>query len=177
VELQIRLATHDDLAALMPLVEAAIDENQRAFISAAEIEASRAVMGIDTQLIDDGTYFVVEVDGAIAGCGGWSRRATPYGSDHSAGRDDSLLDPATDAAKVRAMYTHPAFTRRGVGRLILTTCEQRAAGEGFQTLELTATLAGHPLYEAYGFTTVEEIVIDGGEVGVPAIRMRKPVEL
>ena len=177
MELQIRLATRDDLGALMPLVEAAVDENQRAFISTAEIDASRAVMGIDTQLIDDGTYFVVEADGAIAGCGGWSRRATPYGSDHSAGRDDTLLDPATDAAKVRAMYTHPAFTRRGIGRLILTTCEQHAGAEGFRTLELTATLSGHPLYQAYGFTTVEEIIIDVGEVGVPAIKMRKPVQL
>src|SRR5262245_49698812 len=133
--LEIRLARRDDLPALMPLVDAAIVDNQRAYLSDAEIEASKAVMGIDSQLIDEGTYFVVEVDGAIAGCGGWSRRATPYGSDHSEGRDDSLLDPATDPAKVRAMYTHPSFTRRGVGRRILAGCEEAAAAEGFTQLE------------------------------------------
>jgi GNAT superfamily N-acetyltransferase len=177
VELQIRLATHDDLAALAPLIDAAIDENQQAYISASQISASRAVMGVDTQLIDDGTYFVVELDGAIAGCGGWSRRATPYGSDHSAGRDDSLLDPATDGAKIRAMYTHPSFTRRGVGRLILTTCEQAAAAEGFSTLELTATLSGFPLYEAYGFVPYDRLDIHEGGEDIPAIRMRKPIEL
>ena len=177
MELQIRLATRGDITALMPLVEAAIDENQRAFISAAQIESSRAVMGIDTQLIDDGTYFVVEIDGEVAGCGGWSRRATPYGSDHSAGRDDSLLDPATDAAKVRAMYTHPAYTRRGVGRLILHACEQAAAAEGFSTLELSATLSGYPLYTAYGFVEFDRFFVTEGGDPVPAVRMRKPVEL
>jgi GNAT superfamily N-acetyltransferase len=174
VELHLRLATRADLAALAPLVDAAIVDNQRAFLSDAEIDASRAVMGVDTQLIDDGTYFVVELDGAIAGCGGWSRRATPYGSDHSAGRDDSLLNPLTDAAKVRAMYTHPSFTRRGVGRRILAGCEEAASAEGFSALELVATLSGHPLYEAFGFTDIERIVITG-DVDVPAIRMRKEI--
>jgi len=122
VELQIRLATRDDVPALAPLVDAAIVDNQRAYLSDDEIDASRPLMGVDTQLIDDGTYFVVEIDRAIAGCGGWSPRATPYGSDHSEGRDDSLLNPLTDAARVRAMYTHPSFTRRGVGRCILEGC-------------------------------------------------------
>jgi GNAT superfamily N-acetyltransferase len=122
-----RLATRDDLAALMPLVDAAISELQRGFLDADQIESSRAIMGIDTQLVDDGTYFVVEIDGAIAGCGGWSRRATLYGGDHSAGRDAKLLDPRVDPAKVRAMYTHPSFARRGVGRLVLERCEGAAA--------------------------------------------------
>ena len=104
---------------LAALMARAIGELQRGFLSPAEIEASRAVMGLDTQLIDDGTYFVVESGGAVAGCGGWSRRATLFGGDHSAGRDAALLDPAKDAARVRAMYTAPEFARRGVGRLIL----------------------------------------------------------
>ena len=117
-----RLATRADLPALTALMAAAIGELQRGFLSEDQIAASRAIMGLDTQLIDDGTYFVVLEGAAVAGCGGWSRRATLYGGDHSPGRDAALLDPATDAARVRAMYTAPAFARRGVGRLILTLC-------------------------------------------------------
>ena len=106
-DLQHRLARHADIPALAALMEAAIAELQKAFLTRAQIAASRALMGLDTQLIDDGTYFVVEEDGALAGCGGWSRRATLYGGDRSPGRDAALLDPARDAARVRAMYTHP----------------------------------------------------------------------
>src|SRR5688500_8839436 len=104
-------------------------------------------MGIVTQLVYDGTYFVIEIDGVVAGCAGWTRRATPYGGDHSGGRDAAQLDPATQPARVRAMYTHPAYARRGVGRLILAMSEQAAAAEGFTELELMSTLAGRPLYE------------------------------
>ena len=107
--LQHRLATPADMPALTALMEAAIAELQKAFLSDAQIAASRAIMGLDTQLVDDGTYFVVEQDGALAGCGGWSRRATLYGGDRSPGRDAALLDPAQDAARVRAMYTHPGL--------------------------------------------------------------------
>ena len=138
-ELRHRLATRDDLAALTVLMDAAIGELQKPFLNEAEIASSRMIMGLDTQLIDDGTYFVVEQDGALAGCGGWSRRATLYGGDRSPGRDAKLLDPATEPARVRAMYTHPAFTRRGVGRLILSLCEQAASAEGFVRAELMAT--------------------------------------
>jgi len=99
-------------------MDAAIAELQRAFLDDAHIASSRAIMGIDTQLIDDGTYFVVESDGDIGGCGGWSRRATLYGGNQTPGRDSQLLDPAVDPARVRAMYTSPACARRGVGRLI-----------------------------------------------------------
>jgi GNAT superfamily N-acetyltransferase len=170
-----RLATRDDLAVLQPIVDAAIDQNQAAFLTPAQIAASHAIMGIDTQLLDDGTYFVVECDGAIAGCGGWSRRATLYGGDHSAGRDSALLDPAVDPARVRAMYTHPAFTRRGVGRLILDMCEAAAAAEGFTELELMATLSGEPLYRVAGFEPVEEVVETVEGISIPLIRMRKAV--
>ena len=170
-----RLATRADVPALTELMGAAIEENQRAYLDPAQIAASHAIMGIDTQLVDDGTYFVVLLDGALAGCGGWSRRATMYGGNHTAGRDARLLDPVTDAARVRAMYTHPAFTRRGVGRLILTLCEQAAAAEGFTRLELVATLAGRPLYEAAGFVAVETLADDRGGAAVPLVRMRKDV--
>ena len=130
-------------------------------------------MGLDRQLIDDRTYFVVEQAGALAGCGGWSRRATLYGGDHSPGRDAALLDPAQDAARVRAMYTHPAFARRGVGRLILTLCEDAARAEGFSRAELVATLAGEPLYAACGYLARERFVDDRGGVPVPLVRMAK----
>lgn len=168
-----RVAVRADLPALAPLIDAAIGELQKGFLDAAQIDASRAIMGVDTQLVDDGTYFVVEAGGQLAGCGGWSRRATLYGGDHSAGRDAALLDPAVDPAKVRAMYTHPAFARRGVGRLILALCEAAARAEGFLALELMGTLSGRPLYEAAGFVTVEHLADAAGGVPVPLVRMRK----
>jgi GNAT superfamily N-acetyltransferase len=159
----------------MPLVTAAIEELQKAFLDPDQIRSSHAIMGVDTQLIDDGTYFVVEIDGALAGCGGWSRRATLYGGSHSAGRDAALLDPSTDPARVRAMYTHPDFVRRGVGRLILARCEAAAASEGFTTLELMATLSGQPLYQAAGFAPVEAVEDAAGGAAVPLVRMRKDI--
>ena len=168
-----RPARHDDVPALLPLIDAATAELQKGFLDESQIRSSRAIMGLDTQLVDDGTYFVVECDGVLAGCGGWSRRATLYGGDHSAGRDAALLDPARDPARIRAMYTHPAFARRGVGRLVLARCEQAAAAEGFTTLELMGTLAGRPLYEAAGFRVVEHVVEAAGGVPVPLVRMRR----
>src|SRR5262245_5821387 len=155
----------------------AIGELQRAFLDEAQIESSRAVMGIDAQLIDDGTYFVVEADGELAGCGGWSRRATVYGGSHSPGRDNRLLDPAVEPARVRAMYTHPAFARRGGGRLILSLCEAAAAEEGFTRLELASTAAGEPLYTAYGFVAFERGEETTGGVPIPIVRMEKPIDV
>ena len=171
--LRIRLAHLDDLAALHGLMELAIAELLKPFLNAAEIASSRAIMGLDTQLVRDGTYFAVEADGALAGCGGWSRRATMYGGDVSPGRDPALLDPAKDAARVRAMYTHPSFTRRGVGRLILDQCEAGARAEGFRRAELVATMAGMPLYLACGYQPVERFSDDRGGAPVPLARMIK----
>ena len=168
-----RLATRADMPALATLMDAAIGELQKPFLTEEQIASSRAIMGLDTQLIDDGTYFVVEQNGVLAGCGGWSRRATLYGGDRSPGRDAALLDPSKDAARVRAMYTHPNFTRRGVGRLILTQCEDAARREGFTRVELMATKAGEPLYRACGFEAIEEIMDHRGGAGVPLLRMRK----
>jgi GNAT superfamily N-acetyltransferase len=130
-------------------------------------------MGLDTQLVEDGTYFVVEQDGSLAGCGGWSRRATMYGSDHSPGRNAELLDPNTEAARVRAMYTHPSFVRRGVGRLILSLCEEAAQAEGFTRAELVATMAGEPLYRACGYEPIAPLADDRGGAPVPLLRMGK----
>jgi len=169
-----RLASESDLTALRDLMHAAIDALQSSFLTPAQVAASHAIMGLDTTLIADGTYFLVERDGALAGCGGWSRRATLYGGNHTAGRDDALLDPAHDAARIRAMYTHPAFTRLGVGKRVIDLCESAARAEGFRRAELVATLAGEPLYRACGYAQIERFdsaAIDG--VTVPLVRMGK----
>jgi GNAT superfamily N-acetyltransferase len=170
-----RLASPADVPALEAVMARAIGALQRDFLDPAQIAASRAIMGLDTQLIADRTYFVVLAGEAIAGCGGWSRRATLYGGDHSLGlRDAALLDPRTDAARVRAMYTDPGFARRGVGRLILALCEAAAGAAGFARVELMATLAGEPLYRACGYLEIERSAtepVDG--VAVPLVRMGK----
>jgi GNAT superfamily N-acetyltransferase len=168
-----RLARRDDLDGLRALMDAAISELQKPFLDARQIASSRTIMGLDTQLIDDGTYYVVEVDRELAGCGGWSRRATLYGGDQSPGRSARLLDPATEAARVRAMYTHPRHTRKGVGRLILSLCEEASRAEGFKRVELMATLSGVPLYSACGYEPCEHVTDDRGGAPVPLVRMSK----
>ena len=168
-----RLARRADLDALKHLMDSAISELQRPFLDESQIASSRAIMGLDTQLIDDETYFVIEMEGNLAGCGGWSRRATLYGGDQSPGRNAALLDPAKDAARVRAMYTHPHHTRKGVGRLILSLCELAARSEGFRRVELMASMAGEPLYRACGYEPREQVMDDRGGVAVPLVRMTK----
>jgi GNAT superfamily N-acetyltransferase len=176
MEFTSRVATAADADRLRIVMDASISELQKGSLTDEQIESSRAIMGIDNQLIADGTYFVVEYDGAIAGCGGWSRRATLYGSDGTPGRDSHLLDPAVDAARVRAMYTDPAFARQGVGWLILTLCERTAAAEGFGRLELMGTMSGQSLYTAYGFIPVEHVEDDRGGAAVPLVKMEKLVD-
>ena len=169
-----RLAQRADIADLKSLMDAAIGELQRGYLSDEQIAASFTIMGLDTQLIEDGTYFVIACDGRIAGCGGWSRRVTLFGGNHSAGRDAALLDPATQPARVRAMYTSPAFARRGVGRMILALAESAARAEGFVRAELAATLAGEPLYRACGYEPIEHFLSDTPQgLRVPLIRMGK----
>lgn len=169
-----RLATLDDVPAIAALMERAIAQLQNGFLSEAEIAASRAHMGLDTQLIRDGSYFLIEADGRLAGCGGWSARATLFGGDASGGRDPAMLDPARDAARIRAMYTDPAFVRRGVGRMILALCEAAARAAGFTRAEMAATLAGVPLYEACGYAVIERFEAAApGAVPVPLVRMGK----
>ncbi len=170
-----RIATLDDLPVLHTLMSRAIAELQSDFLTPEQVRASHKVMGLDSQLVKDGTYFMVEEDGLLAGCGGWSWRATLYGGDDSVvAREPAPLDPATDAAKVRAMYTNPDFARRGIGRMILGLCEAAARGAGFGRVEMMATMAGQPLYSACGYQPVERIEsvpIDG--VRVPLTRMEK----
>src|SRR5436305_9663325 len=146
----IRLACPADSPGLRALIEESVRGLQAGDYSPAQIEASlRTVYGVDSQLISDGTYFVVEAEGgAIVGCGGWSKRKTLYGGDQWAGREDSLLDPARDAAKIRAFFVHPKWGRQGIGTLILETCEEAARAAGFRRLEMGATLTGVPFYSS-----------------------------
>lgn len=138
-------------------MDASISELQRPFLSPAQIESSRTIMGLDTQLVQDGTYFIVESEGHIIGCGGWEdRRATLYG-DQTPGRNAANLNPNREPAKVRAMYTHPAYARKGIGRLILSLCERAAKDEGFSKIELMATKSGEPLYLACGYEPTKRI--------------------
>ena len=172
----LRLARESDVASLRPLMDRAIRALLSPYLPPAAVEASFEIMGLDTQLIRDGTYFAVEEQARIIGCGGWSRRATLFGGDHSAGRSAALLDPKTEPARVRAMYTDPDHTRRGVGRAVLDACEAAAAAEGFTRAQLAATLSGEPLYRACGYEAIERFsaTTSNGAV-IPLIRMEKPI--
>ena len=171
---RVRLATAADMEEMRALMKHSIGELLKPFLSPDAVAGSFEVMGLDTQLIADGTYFAIQDGDRIAGCGGWSRRATLFGGDHTAGRDAALLDPKTDAARVRAMYTHPDYARRGIGRAILAACESAAKAEGFAKVELAATMAGEPLYRACGYSAIEPITrqTSNGAV-VPLLRMGK----
>ncbi len=174
-QLHHHIATVEDIPAISKLMARAIAINQAAFLTPEQLAASSLTMGLDTQLIDDGTYFFIERDGVPAGCGGWSFRATLYGGNHSTAlRNDRKLDPATEPARVRAMYTDPDFVRQGVGRLILGLCENAARAAGFKRVELMSTLSGEPLYLACGFEPIER-VMKMAEAGppVPGVRMGK----
>ena len=178
MELTHRLASAADIPAIAAVMERAIAELQRPFLSPAQIAASRLSMGLDTQLIVDGTYFAIMDGGELVGCGGWSKRATLYGGNHSAEqRDNRLLDPAHEPARIRAMYTDPAHARRGIGRLILSLCETAARAAGFQRLELMATAAGEPLYMVCGYHVIERVarMSDQGPA-VPGAVMGKSLE-
>jgi GNAT superfamily N-acetyltransferase len=174
-DLHHRLATEADIPAIRDLMARAIAVNQQGFLTPAQIALSHSVMGLDTQIIADRTYFVILRGESMVGCGGWSARATLYGGDASiVARDPAPLDPATDAARVRAMYTDPACVRQGIGRMILDLCESAAREAGFRRTEMMATLSGEPLYRACGYLPIEHVEsppVDG--VSVPLIRMGK----
>jgi GNAT superfamily N-acetyltransferase len=173
----IRPARAADIPAIAELLPLSIHGLQAETYSPAQREAAIGpVFGVDTRLIDDGTYFVVEAGGELAGCGGWSFRRTPFGGDASA-RDDAALDPTTEAARIRAFFVHPGWARRGIGSLIMRRCETEAAARGFRRLELTATLAGEPLYARHGFKALRRFDFDlpGGE-GLPLVLMEKRLE-
>ncbi|WP_420430164.1 GNAT family N-acetyltransferase [Kordiimonas sp.] len=171
-----RVAKEDDIPLLRSIMNASISKLQEGFLNAKQVEASFELMGMDTQLIEDGTYYAILDSDEIVGCGGWSRRATLYGGNHTKGRNARLLDPKTEAARIRAMYTHPAHARRGIGRLIMELCEKKAAEEGFTRYELMATLSGEPLYRSCGYKPiVHENVPTSSGITVPLIKMGKRI--
>lgn len=173
-ELTHRFAREVDLPELKIVMDRAMKQFLPKFLSAEQVIASYEIMGIDSLLIADETYFMVFCNDELAGCGGWSRRETLFGGDHTVGRNPRKLHPKCEPARVRAMYTDPNFARKGVGRLILNLCEQAALSEGFKTCELAATAPGVPLYNACGYITVKawnEITSDG--TPVPLTLMEK----
>ncbi|HEX6316636.1 MAG TPA: GNAT family N-acetyltransferase [Gemmatimonadaceae bacterium] len=173
----LRTATHGDIPALKRLIEESARVLSRGFYDDTETAAAiRYVFGVDTALIDDGTYLVATLDGQLAGCGGWSRRRTLYGGDQRPVGESTLLDPERDAARIRAFFVAPTAARRGVGRALLEGCTRAAAAAGFRSLTLMATLPGVPFYSALGFTADEDVV-DLLPDGTPLrfVRMSKPI--
>ncbi|MGB7845380.1 MAG: GNAT family N-acetyltransferase [Candidatus Acidiferrum sp.] len=180
---RLRLATGGDIPALRELIEKSVRVLQRADYSAEQLEAALGTAyGVDTQLIVDETYYLAEAKNAddgesmIVACGGWSMRKTLYGSDHGPYRDSELLDPARDAAKIRAFFVHPDWTRRGLATLILKTCEDTAYARGFRRFEMGATLTGVPMYAARGYQADEtiEVPLPNG-LSLTVVRMSKTV--
>jgi GNAT superfamily N-acetyltransferase len=179
----LRLATDADIPSLHALIEASVRGLQAGDYTPAQIEgALGTVLGLDTQLIRDQTYFVAEtfaesaegLTACVAGCGGWSKRKTLFGADRGPGREPDLLDPTIDAAKVRAIFVHPDFARRGLGSLILARVEAEAVAAGFRCFEMGSTLTGVPLYRLKGYAEVERIAVPlaNGEA-LPVVKMVK----
>jgi len=173
----VRPAVAADFDALHALIEASVRGLQTTEYSEAQREAAlKHVYGVDTALVEDGTYFLVEdcETTAIVGCGGWSMRRTLFGGDQYRGREDNMLDPEREPAKIRAFFVHPAFARRGIGSLILSKCEAAARAAGFKRLEMGATLTGVPFYKARGYEPLEpiEVPMPGGE-SLCVVRMGK----
>ena len=181
MNLRLRKAVADDIPRLRELIEASVRGLQAEDYTPAQIEgALQSVYGVDTQLIADGTYFAVETPdaGEIIASGGWSQRKTLFGGDQFAEREDLLLDPTRDAAKIRAFFVHPRWARSGLGSLLLEACENAARAAGFLRMEMGATLSGVPFYRARGYAEVENQVVplNNGET-LPIVRMSKKLKL
>lgn len=173
----IRPATASDIPALEELIPQSVRLLSKNYYTTEQIESALIyIFGVDTQLIEDGTYYVAEIEGKIVGCGGWSKRRTLYGGDQAKAEVDSLLDPEISAARIRAFFVHPDHKRKGIGSRIMEICELSAREAGFSTLELAATLPGEPLYKAFGYEVAERFdtaLPDG--ITLPLARMTKRV--
>jgi GNAT superfamily N-acetyltransferase len=175
LSITLRRAARADIPLLAALIERSAQALSAADYTPSQVAgALRGAFGVDTQLLDDGTYFVAEENGVIAGCGGWSFRATLFGGDTRSDRDDSMLDPRTHAAKIRAFFVEPAQARRGVGSLLLERCESEARERGFSRVELMATLPGVRLYAARGYVGTQHVSYDlGNGEHIDFVPMRK----
>jgi len=175
MQITTRLATFNDIPQLNQLIAASARNLSVGFYTPAQTESAiKYVFGVDTQLVIDGTYYVAEIAGETVACGGWSRRNTLYGGDQHKEKKDPLLDPAIDAARIRAFFVHPDHARKGIGRHLIDVCEAAAKANGFTAMEMGATLPGVPLYAAMGYTEIERIdtvLPDGVEWEI--VRMRK----
>lgn len=178
MQINTRLCTFDDIPRLNQLITLSVRGLSTGYYTLNQIESAiKYIFGVDTQLVKDGTYFIAEFEGTIAGCGGWSKRNTLYGGDQHKETEDLLLDPGQDAARIRAFFVHPGYARRGVGRNIINVCETAAQSNGFSRFELGATLPGVPLYTAMGYTALERIdahLPDGEILGI--VKMRKTIQ-
>lgn len=174
---QLRVAQEADIPAMEALIARSGIELSKGFYTDAQARAvTDHVFGVDTQLVKDQTYFVIEQNGKMVACGGWSKRATLFGADRTKTDADPLLDPATQPARIRAFFVSPDAPRQGLGRMLLAHCAAKAAEAGFHMLELAGTMPGVPLYLACGFTVVEDFEITlPGDIKVPLSRMRKPI--
>ena len=175
---ELRLATTTDIPALRELIPVSVRGLSAGYNTQEEIESALTfIFGVDSQLISDGTYFVSEVGGQIVGAGGWSKRQTLFGGDQMKTEADPLLNPTTDAARIRAFYVHPDFARRGIGSSIIRACEAAAREAGFTRLELSATVPGEPLYIAMGYTVVERYrTLMPNGASLPAAKMAKSLD-
>jgi GNAT superfamily N-acetyltransferase len=173
----LRRARREDVAALQRLIERSVRELGAAWYSSDQIaSALRFMFGVDTQLIDDGTYYVVQQAEHIVASGGWSGRRTLFGGDQWKHGADAPLDPATEAARIRAFFVDPGSARRGLGRLLFDQCLTDARTTGFRRLELMATLPGEPLYRALGFAADERVELAlPDDVQVPLVRMSRAI--
>jgi GNAT superfamily N-acetyltransferase len=169
-----KIATLADIPTIEELMELSIKQLLGPLLSTDQLEASFDSMGLDNQLIKDGTYFVVYCNETFVGCGGWSNRETLFGGNHTPNRDDNFLDPLKDSARIRAMYTHPDWSRQGIGSLVMQLGENAAKKLGFKKCELMATQSGKLLYETQGYEAIEDILYKTGTgKTVPMIRMEK----
>jgi GNAT superfamily N-acetyltransferase len=181
--ISLRQAVPDDVPALERLIPESVLALQKADYTPEQMAgALGTVFGVDRQLIRDGSYFVMEDVAlprglgrpAVIACGGWSRRRTPFGSDHAPAKDDTELDPSREAAKIRAFFVHPSYARQGLGTRLLNACEGAARARGFTRLELTATLTGEHLYARYGFEAGERFTVPlPNGAALPVVKMYK----
>lgn len=173
----VRPARHDETPILQQLIERSARQLSVGYYTAQEAESAiRYVFGVDTNLVNDGSYLVVLEGATIVGCGGWSSRRTLYGGDQRPMGTNDRLVPGVDAAKIRAFFVAPEHARRGIGRLLLESCETAARTAGYTRLELMATLPGVPLYAAFGFIEMEkvtDILPDG--TALRFVRMERPI--